>query len=854
MSQNVARSLRLTLVVAAIVLMALIVPAFINVNHYRGQIAGALKNALGRDVTIGSVELRLLPEPGFVLHDIVVSDDPSFSAEPMLRAGEVGASLRMASLWRGRFEVARLSFKEPSLNLVRRADGDWNVLALLARAQQTPTAPTARRRPEQRPRFPYVEADNGRINFKTGVEKRVYALVEADFALWLAAEDEWRARLEARPVRIDADLSDTGSIAAEGWFERRAQVAESALHVRLRWRDAQLGQLSTLIYGRDRGWRGRTSLDLEANGTARELALRADASIAQFRRYDITPISSLNLDAHCTALLQMTQRALHGIDCRVPTGEGALNAAGSIEQIVPAPHFDFKFTATDVPASYAIAFAQRAKKDLADDLSAEGTIKGEVAVHTRDDGARDWSGGGETSALRLRASALASPIEIAPVTFSVPSAEAAPVKAPRGRRRSQPVAAVPATPFRLIVQPFTLSLGRARTAQARAELNSQGYEVDLAGNADLPRLLELARVLGVRAPAGVRSGSARVDLALAGGWPGFVPPVTTGMAEVSAVTAEVPGVAAPLEIASARISLSSTELAAQDVVASAGPVAFRASFVKPRGCAPGPECTAEFALSAEQLALDDINRLLNPKLRSEPWYRRLAGSNDAAVLPLAGWTARGHVSVTRLLVKNVAAQDFAADVELAPGVLTLDNASAQALGGNVTGDWRAEYGGNAPSYSGNGKLDRVQMAQVAAAMGDSWAAGTLSGQWRLALSGWEARELARSATGSLDFDWRDGTLRHLTLASSASKSLPSAPVRLVRFSGRAALRAGTMTLEQSRMETRDGIYTVSGTASAGRALALRFAAAARTFEVGGTLADPRVEISAVTTDRPPGSR
>jgi hypothetical protein len=848
---------RLALVAAAVVVMALIVPAFINVNHYRAQIAGALGRALGREVTIGSVQLRLLPEPGFQLHEVIISDDPSFSAEPMLRAREVTATLRLTSLWRGRFEVARLSFQEPSLNLVRRADGDWNILALLARAQQTPSAPTARKRPEQRPRFPYVEADNGRINFKTGVEKRVYALTDADFALWLAAEDEWRARLDARPVRIDADLSDTGRIAAEGWFERRAQVAGSALHVRMRWRDAQLGQLSTLLYGRDRGWRGRTALDLEANGTARELALRADASVDQFRRYDITPASALNLAAHCTALLHVEARALRGLDCRLPTGNGAVSTTGNIEQIGTSPRYDLKFTATNVPTAYAVAFAHRAKKDLADDLAADGTIKGELGLRTREDGAREWSGGGETSTVRLRSGALDPPVEITPVHFAVPPTEIAPAKPPRGRRA--PPQPAPAAPFRLVLQPFSISLGRTRTMQARAELSGHGYEVDLAGTAELPRLLEVGRALGLRAPAAVSSGAARVDLAVAGGWAGFVPPVITGMADVASVTAEVPWIAAPLKIASARIALAPTEVAAQDIVASTGPLAFRASFVRPRGCAPGADCAVQFSLSTEQVALDDLNRLLNPRLRSEPWYRRLAGGGSDATSAVMRFTAHGRVNAARLLVKNVTAQNVSADVQLAPGVVALSKATAQVLGGNVSGEWRGEFGGAAPSYSGSGSADRIQMAQLAAVMGDGWAAGTLHGSWRLTLSGWDARELVRSAAGSLDFDWRDGTLRHLTLAAASSEATvaagtPAAPLRLVRFAGRATLRGSVLTLEQSRMETRDGIYTVSGTASAGRALALRFAAPAHTYEVGGTLAEPRVEASAVTGERPPGTR
>ena len=54
-----------------------------------------MSSALGRSVDIGSVHLRLLPRPGFDLENLVVYDDPAFGAEPMLRASEVTAALRL---------------------------------------------------------------------------------------------------------------------------------------------------------------------------------------------------------------------------------------------------------------------------------------------------------------------------------------------------------------------------------------------------------------------------------------------------------------------------------------------------------------------------------------------------------------------------------------------------------------------------------------------------------------------------------------------------------------------------------------------------------------------------------------
>ena len=83
------------------------------------------------------MQLRFLPRPGFDLENVVVYEDPAFGAEPMLRAAEVTAVVRLTSLVRGRLDISRLELTEPSLNLVRREDGRWNLETLLSRTTRS---------------------------------------------------------------------------------------------------------------------------------------------------------------------------------------------------------------------------------------------------------------------------------------------------------------------------------------------------------------------------------------------------------------------------------------------------------------------------------------------------------------------------------------------------------------------------------------------------------------------------------------------------------------------------------------------------------------------------------------------
>ena len=93
------------MVALAAILVILIVPPFLSVSRYKSRITQLISTSLGRPVRISSVEVRLLPTPGFILNDLTVEEDPAYGAEPTLHANSVTASIRLLSLWRGRLEL-----------------------------------------------------------------------------------------------------------------------------------------------------------------------------------------------------------------------------------------------------------------------------------------------------------------------------------------------------------------------------------------------------------------------------------------------------------------------------------------------------------------------------------------------------------------------------------------------------------------------------------------------------------------------------------------------------------------------------------------------------------------------------
>ena len=807
------RSIRRIVLAAALVLMvAVFVPPMIKLTRFRKSIVAAIGAGLGRQVSVREVRLRLFPQPGLQLEGFVVQDDPAFSAEPVLHAEEVTAILRWSSLWRWRPEIGSLTLRSPtgaqpwSLNVVRRQDGQWNLQSLLLRASQAPAAPTTKVRPEARLRFPYIEGDGGRINFKSGVEKKVYALNEADFALWLASENEWNMRLRARPMRSDASLSDTGTVEVSGAFGRAARLDQTPLRLRLSLRAAQLGQLTRLIYGRDRGWRGSVNLAANLTGTPQDLRLSGAGSIDDFRRYDIMLPDTLRLAANCTAQYRWQAQELSHLDCRMQDGELALR--GSITGL---QRYDLALVAEQVPMADLARLARHAKFALPPDLTAAGALDAEFAYRTGP-GQQGWAGAGSTSDFVLRSGVLGQELKLGTIKFEVGPGKAIIQPKTVGRRRSlypAPAAIDGGAGLRLVLAAFPVALGGTALATVHASFSATDYNLGVEGDAELQRLFRVARGLGLRAPALGASGSAKLGLQIAGNWTGFTPPVATGSMQLRNVSVLLAGVQRPAHVRSANAVLLPDEVQVGNLEAAfAGShISVEGSLALPRVCAPAQSCPVRFDLHSNEISLEELNRLLNPQLQRVPWYRVLAG--DTGAVP-ARFAAHGRIRADHLVLKELELQHVVAQAELRDRTLHLSDLRADTLGGKLRAEWRADFTGAEPVYSGSGTLERVALPQVAALTHDPWATGTGSGSFKLELAGWSAAELAQSAQGVLNFEWQNGTLQHVALNGDG------APLRLKRFTGRALLADRRLEFQQSSIETADGIYAVSGTASLGK--------------------------------------
>ena len=837
MSERRTRKWMLAIVIA--ILLGIFLPPLVNVNRYRGKIATSLSSAVGRPVTVGHVELRLLPQPGFDLRNVEVGDDPTISAEYLLHADEVTAYLRLSSLWRGRLEIARLRLNDPSLNLVRAEDGRWNLETLLSRTAQIPTAPTAQAHPENaRRRFPYIEATGGRINFKFGLEKKAFTFTDADFALWLPSENNWNMRLEARPERVDTHVTDTGSIKMEGSFQRNTTLRYTPVKVKVEWRDGQLGQMTKLLTGSDHGWRGGTTLSVTGTGTPSDLEITSDVRVDDFRRYDIFGSGTMRLLAHCTGRYSAGEEKLSSINCKGPVGGGEVELRGSLQRL-RAPFFDLSMAGQNVSLNSVMAFVRHAKRDLPEDLGAAGSTDfAFTARKSLDPGVRTlWSGGGSTKDMVLHSQALGPDLPIGTLTYVI--APQSPEKPKRATRRGK-VDPTPAPPqetdeFRLAIAPFALQLGAVSPTATEAAVTDTGFTVGIAGDADLARTMQVARALGIDIPKVAASGSARLDIRVEGHWTGFEAPDLSGTAQFKNVKAEVPGVIETVQVNSASATIDAKSLALQNVVASfnKGP-SFTGSVAVSRNCSSG-SCPMTFTVHADELSPERLNSLLNPKLRNRPWYNFFTARAPQPVNPIQTLEIAGQFAIDRWNMQGIIATHVNGSLQVAGQRVNVKDLRADVLGGQHSGDWEADFSGDKPVFRGKGKLTRANLAQLATAKQEPWGTGIADLNYQLKMTGMSPEDLKNSASGVGDLSLRDGSLRHLSLDSK------SGLLKVTKLEGTLELRDGSFVFNDAKLQSGTLVYNVQGTASWSRQLNLKVTDSQHAYALSGTLDHPEVK-------------
>ncbi len=135
------RILRYGLIVLALLVVVVIaLPFFISVDRFRPLVQSRLSQALGREVSIGSLRMSIL-SGSLAAESFTIADDPAFGNSPFLTARSFHVGVELWPLIRTRtLNVTGLTIEGPEIQLIRNAAGRWN-FSTLASSSAKPAQP-----------------------------------------------------------------------------------------------------------------------------------------------------------------------------------------------------------------------------------------------------------------------------------------------------------------------------------------------------------------------------------------------------------------------------------------------------------------------------------------------------------------------------------------------------------------------------------------------------------------------------------------------------------------------------------------------------------------------------------------
>ena len=256
---------------------------FVNAAAFGPAVRRALETSLGRRVDFEKIYFSLFPVPGFSLEKVTIHEDPRYGFEPFAHASGLEVRLRADKLLLGQMRLSTLRLVEPSLNLVKRGDGTWNVVDLVQRLSAPRRMPLSL--------LPAIEVSNGRIDFKLGTRKTTLYIAGSDLSVYPERSGRVIVRFSGSPARTDRAGNGFGHL--RGTLNWRLNQAPNGnqLDADVNLDPSNLSEITALIEGHDIGIHGTVSASAHLEGPLAALRIGGDLRLGDVHRWDLLPSS-----------------------------------------------------------------------------------------------------------------------------------------------------------------------------------------------------------------------------------------------------------------------------------------------------------------------------------------------------------------------------------------------------------------------------------------------------------------------------------------------------------------------------------------------------------------------------------
>ena len=128
-------------VFVVLLLVALAVPYFLNVDRYRVTIADAIAKQTGRKVSLGQIRARILPGIGLTVDDLHIGNPADFPPGDLVSADEIRVNVALGPLLHSVVHVNSVDLVHPKVTLLTDSSGKNNYTFTSSEpAEKTPKA------------------------------------------------------------------------------------------------------------------------------------------------------------------------------------------------------------------------------------------------------------------------------------------------------------------------------------------------------------------------------------------------------------------------------------------------------------------------------------------------------------------------------------------------------------------------------------------------------------------------------------------------------------------------------------------------------------------------------------------
>ncbi len=569
----------------------------------------------------------------------------------------------------------------------------------------------------------------------------------------------------------------------------------------------------------------------------------------------------MDFDANCGFVYHYSERALEGLVCDSPLGEGRIRLAGDLPGGGGPSHFSVELDR--IPVAAGLDALRTVRSGVGPDLAAAGRLSGKISYDETPSGVS-----ARAQSAHLARSSKASPAQ-GPLTgnFTVEGFRLS------GGGLSQPIEAP-----KLVLAPGVVAqdhapalagavavpMGGTAPLTVNVHLELKGYQVATRGQVSIVRGREMAHAVGISQASALNDLAGDplvVDLVAEGPWlpaaeipfsrlaVGAVgpnrsePEVRTGATNraskaKSATTAQaIPAT----DVLNGTVTVHSANwkadyLANHVVISEAtlhvgliggmgdsvwdpvaftyGPLKGTASFNVPGSCDAPQSCPTQFQVQFGNLDAATVQAAILGAREKGTLLSDLINKLRPSSAPL--WPQlEGTVKADSLILGPITLKDVRAELHFKPSGAEVTSLDGELLGGSVHGTGTLAAG-DRPGYALAGDFEKLNPMAVGQLLGETWRGGTFDANGTIDLSGYTGADLANSAKGTLHFEWRHGAV---------AGGVPPQLARFDRWTADAAIANGKIALGLNQIADGSRNRTVYAAVTLAEAPKLSFAEA-----------------------------